>query len=233
MTRYNTFNVKLPNSQFKKLKSGVKNGTEVSLNSSSKVIGDSNNRTNFPYKLLLTASLIRKFQGFVKFFANLSSANIKFSKPPLSKMIQPGEILADLLVVIPQVMFLRKLENRGILLKGPTRKFTSEEGGFFNFLRPLISAGLPLMKNLLSPSAKNVLIPLGLTAAASATDYDIQKNFWIRHDDNINNFKRRNGRYHKIVKYLEELGLLIKSISETIQCEAKGQKCRLIVYQEV
>ena len=74
---------------------------------------------------------------------------------------------------------------------------------------------------------------LGLTAAASATDYDIQKNFWIRHDDNISNFKRRNGRYHKTVKTLEELGLLIKSISETIQCEAKGQKCRLIVYQEV
>ena len=65
-------------------------------------------------------------------------------------MIQPGEILADLLAVIPQVMFLRKLKNRGILLKGPTRKFTSEEGEFLYFLRPLISAGLLLIKNLLS-----------------------------------------------------------------------------------
>ena len=62
MTRYNTFNVKLPNSQFKKLKSGVKNGTEVSLNFSSKVIGDSNNRANFPYKLLLTDTQVSRLR---------------------------------------------------------------------------------------------------------------------------------------------------------------------------
>ena len=32
------------------------------------------------------------------------------------------------------------LENRGILLKGTTRKITSHEGGFLNFLNPLITA---------------------------------------------------------------------------------------------
>ena len=36
------------------------------------------------------------------------------------------------------------LENRGILFKGTTRKITSHEGGFLNFLRPLMTAGLPL-----------------------------------------------------------------------------------------
>ena len=35
---------------------------------------------------------------------------------------------------------------------------------------PLLKTGLPLIKNLLKPSAKTVLIPLGLTAAASAAD---------------------------------------------------------------
>ena len=32
MTQYNTSNVKLSNSQLNKLKSGIKNGTEVTLN---------------------------------------------------------------------------------------------------------------------------------------------------------------------------------------------------------
>ena len=33
---------------------------------------------------------------------------------------------------------------------------SSEEGGFLNFLRPLLTAGLPLMKNMLSPLAKSI-----------------------------------------------------------------------------
>ena len=35
------------------------------------------------------------------------------------------------------------LENRGVLLKGNTRKITSQEGGFLTFLRPLMTASLP------------------------------------------------------------------------------------------
>ena len=54
MTQYNTFKVKLSNSQLKKLKSEIKNGTEVTLKPSSNVIGDSNDENNFPLKLLLT-----------------------------------------------------------------------------------------------------------------------------------------------------------------------------------
>ena len=51
MTRYNTLNMKLSNSQLNKLKSGMKNGTKVTLNFSSKVICDSNSGTNFLHKL--------------------------------------------------------------------------------------------------------------------------------------------------------------------------------------
>ena len=54
MTKYNTINVKLSNSQLNKLKSGIKNGTEVMLNYSSYVTYDHNDETNFPRKLLLT-----------------------------------------------------------------------------------------------------------------------------------------------------------------------------------
>ena len=45
-------------------------------------------------------------------------------------------------------------------------------------LGPLLKTGLPLMKNVLKPLAKSVLIPLGLTATASATDEVIQKKIF-------------------------------------------------------
>ena len=52
MTQYNTLNVKLSNSKLNKLKSGMKNSTEVTLKLSSNVVGDSNNENNFSCKLL-------------------------------------------------------------------------------------------------------------------------------------------------------------------------------------
>ena len=63
-----------------------------------------------------------------------------------------------------------------------------QSGGFLGKpLSPLLKTGLPLMKNLLKLLAKSVLIPLGLKAAAAATDIAIQ-NLWIRYD-NINYFE--------------------------------------------
>ena len=47
MTQYNALNVKLSNSQLNKLKAAIKNGTEVTLRLSSKVVGDSNDENNF------------------------------------------------------------------------------------------------------------------------------------------------------------------------------------------
>ena len=52
MIQYNTLNAKLSNSQLNKLKSGITNGTEVTLNLSSNEVGESNDESNFPYKLL-------------------------------------------------------------------------------------------------------------------------------------------------------------------------------------
>ena len=52
MKQYNSLNVNLSNSQPNKLKSAIKNETEVLLRLSSNTIGD--NETNFPHKLLLT-----------------------------------------------------------------------------------------------------------------------------------------------------------------------------------
>ena len=48
-----------------------------------------------------------------------------------------------------------------------------QSGGFL--LGPLLRTGLPLMKSVVKPLAKSVLIPLGLTAAAAAADAGIHK----------------------------------------------------------
>ena len=58
MTQYKTLNVKLSNSQLNKLKSRIKNGIALNLYLSSNVIGDSNDETNFPHKLLFTDKTI-------------------------------------------------------------------------------------------------------------------------------------------------------------------------------
>ena len=73
---------------------------------------------------------------------------------------------------------IKSLENRGILLKVTTRKITSQEGGYLNFLRPLMTAGLLFMKSVLTSLAKSVLLPLGLSAGMSAADAAIQKKIY-------------------------------------------------------
>ena len=85
MTQYNSLNVKLSNSQLDKLKSAIKNETEVVLRLSSNMIGD--NEADFPHQLLLTN---RQVSNLRKAFASNSSTDIKFSKTQLSKMIQSG-----------------------------------------------------------------------------------------------------------------------------------------------
>ena len=68
-----------------------------------------------------------------------------------------------------------------------------------------MTAGLPLLESVLTQLAKSVLSPLGLSA-----------NYRIR-NYNINNFNEEMEDIMKIVKSLEESGLLVKGISETIK----------------
>ena len=94
---YNSLSVKLSNLQLNKLKSGTKNGNEVTLNLSLNVTGDSKDETNFPHKLLLTG---RQGSRLSKAFANNSSANIKLSKSKLSDIVQSGGFLGRLLTAL-------------------------------------------------------------------------------------------------------------------------------------
>ena len=66
------------------------------------MIINSNDETIYPHKLLLTDTQVPRL---CQAFANDLSANIKFSKTDLSKMIHARGILADLIGAIPQLMF--------------------------------------------------------------------------------------------------------------------------------
>ena len=184
MTHYNTLNVKLPNSQLNKLKSAIKNGTKVTLNLSSNIVGDSNDENNFPHKSLLTNTKVSKLR---KAFANNFSVNIKLSKTKLHKIVQSGGFLGRI-------------------------------------LGPLLKARLPLIENVLKPLAKSVLMPLGLTAAVLATDVAIHKKMFgsgfttlIISNEEMNDFM-------KIVKSLEESGLLIKAYAKQLKMKQKNRK---------
>ena len=184
MTQYNSLNVKLSNSQLNKLKSSIKNETDVVLRISSNMVSNSNDNANFPHELLLTN---RQVANIRKAFANHSSIDIKLSKTQLSKMIQSGGFLGKL-------------------------------------LGPLLKTGLPLMKSVIKP----------LTAAASAADPGIHKKILgsgcpldlapphnntilIISNDEMDDIL-------KIVKSLEDSGLILKGVSETMQHEAKEQR---------
>ena len=77
MTQYNSLNVKLSNSQLNKLKSSIKNETDVVLRISSNMVGNSNDISNFPHELLLTN---RQVANFRKAFANTHQLTLNYQK---------------------------------------------------------------------------------------------------------------------------------------------------------
>ena len=91
-----------------------------------------------------------------------------------------------------------------------------QSGGFLGrLLGPLLKTGLPLIQNVIKPLARSILIPLGLTAAASATDAGIHKKILgsgHNHPSSttliISNDEMED--VIKIVKCLEDSGLLLK-----------------------
>ena len=131
MVEYSKVNVKLSDTQLKKLKTAVKNKTWVTLRMSLKML----NRDDLPHELLLTTRQKTKLRNA---FNNNMSTDLKFSGAQIYKIIQSGWFLGSL---------LSKLAGS------------------------LMKVAIPL--------AKNVLAPLGITAAASAIDAGIQKKYMV------------------------------------------------------
>ena len=98
-----------------------------------------------------------------------------------------------------------------------------KSGRFFDrLLGPLLKSGLPLISNVIKPLAKSVLIPLGLTAAASAADAGIHKR--ILGSGNMATLIISNDEIEdiiEIVKSVEDSGLLLNGVTETLQNEVK------------
>ena len=91
-------------------------------------------------------------------------------------------------------------------------------------LGSLLKTGLPLMKNVIQPLAKRVLIPLGLTAA-SAANAGIHKKILGSGDNTtliISNDEMKD--ILQIVQSLENSRIFLKGVSEIIKDEAKEQK---------
>ena len=116
MTKYNSLNVKSSNSQLNKVKSAIKNGTDVVLRSSSNMVGNSDDETNFPHKLLLTN---RQTLILGKVFNNHTSADIKFSKAQLTKM-QKEEFLKFLMPLFKSGLPLLKSAVKPLSMLGLT-----------------------------------------------------------------------------------------------------------------
>ena len=91
-------------------------------------------------------------------------------------------------------------------------------------LGPLLKTRLTLMKNVIKPLAKSVLIPLGLTAEASAADAGIHKKILGSGTTTLIISKDEMKDIIRIVKSLEVSRLLMEGVNETIQNEAKEQK---------
>ena len=182
MTHNNSLNVNLSNSRLNKLKSAIKNKTEIVLRLSSNMISD--DETNFLHKLLLTN---RQVSNLRKAFVDKSSTDIKLSKNQISKLIQ----------------------SRGFLGR---------------LLCPLLKTGLPLIKKVIKPLVKSVLIPLGLTAAASVAAAGIHNKLLGSGRTTLIISNDQMKDVIKKVKSLEDLCLLLEGVSQGIQNEAKEKR---------
>ena len=172
----------------------------------------------------LSNSQLNKFKSAIK---NGNEVVLRLS----SNMIGDNEtdFPHKLLLTNRQVSNLRKAFANHLLadiklLKTQLSKMIQSGGFLGRLLGPLLKTGLPLIKNVIKPLAKSVLIPLGLTAPASAADAGIHRKILgsgyatlIISNDQIHDII-------KIIKSLEDSDLLIKQVTETVQNEVKEQK---------
>ena len=132
--------------------------------------------------------------------------NKRFIQSEGSAITLPNNEIKDIIKVV------KYLENRGILSKGTIEKIINQKG---RFPGSLMRVGLPLMKIVLTPLPKNVLLSLGVTAVASATDAANKKNIYGSGMATLIFSNKVLNDSVKIVNILKNSGILIKSVSET------------------
>ena len=95
-------------------------------------------------------------------------------------MFNGNNLPHELLLTTRQKTKIRNAFNNNMstdlkLSKAQINKIIQSGGFLSKLLGPLLKTGLPLIKNIIKPLAESVLIPLGLTATASAADAGIPK----------------------------------------------------------
>ena len=162
---------------------------------------------------------------------------LKLSSNVVSDFNDENNFLHELLLTNTQVSRLRKAfasnSLANIKLSKTQLHETGQLVGFLGrLLGPLLKTGLLLIGSVLKPLAKTMLIPLGLTAAASVIDAAIHKKMFgsgfpsdlASHNTTLIISNEEINDIMKLVKSLEESDLLIKGVGETIKNEAKEQK---------
>ena len=140
------------------------------------------------------------------------------------KNFNKDELPHELLLTTRQNTELRNAINNNLatdikLCKAQIKKLM-QSGGFLGKL--LSKLAIPLMK-VSMPLAKNVLPPLGLTAAMSAIDGSIQKKIYGSGVKLIIELEDMND-IMKIIEALENSGILLKGVTKTIENETKEQR---------
>ena len=138
---------------------------------------------------------------------NENDVVIKLSLNMIGDSNNKGNFSHELLLVL-QVSNIRKAfaNNSSVDIKFSKAQLSkiTQPGAFLGkLIGPLLKTGLPLMKSVITPLAKNVLIPLGLTVAASAADAGIHKKIL----ESGNNTKRTASN-----KDMDNLIKIVKSL---------------------
>ena len=133
----------------------------------------------------------------------------------------PHELLLTNRQVANLCKALTNISSTNIKLSKTQLSKTVQSGGFLGgLLGRLWKTGLPLIKNVIKPLAKSVLIPLGLTTA----DAGIHKKVLGSGTTTLMLLNDEIKDIMKMAKSLEDSALLLKRVSESIQNEAKEQK---------
>ena len=174
----------------------------------------------------LSNSQLNKLKSAIN---NKAESFLRLSSNMIGNSLDETNFLHKLLLTNKQVANLRKsFENTSstdIKLSKTQLSNIIQSRGFLDRRHgPLLKTGLLLMKNVIKPLTKSVLISLGLTAAVSAADAGIHKKVLRSGNTTLIISNDKMEEVVNIVKSLEDSGLLLKGVSETIQNEAKQQK---------
>ena len=110
------------------------------------------------------------------------------------------------------------------LSKAQINKIIQSGGLLSRLLDPLLKTRLSLIKNVIKPLAKSVLISLGLTAAVSAVDAGIHKKILGSGNTTLVILDEEMNDIIKIAQAIEDSNILLKGVTKTIENETKEQK---------